>query len=72
MRPAQLVEEHQPKPDLSRLTEVEAKPPEPLTGEDEDYEYQQPNLSDITVSKRPNKSWSEYLEIIESDDWPLV
>uniref|UniRef100_UPI0013E8B611 hypothetical protein n=1 Tax=Vibrio sp. 624788 TaxID=1234362 RepID=UPI0013E8B611 len=72
VRPAQLVEEYQPKPDLSWLVDFEAKPPEPLTGEDEDHEYQQPNLSDINVSNRPSKSWGYYLEIVESDDWPLV
>ena len=72
VRPAQLVEEYQPKPDLSWLDDFEAKQPEPLTGEDEDHEYQQPNLSDINVSKRPSKSWGYYLDIVESDDWPLV
>ncbi|SBS65518.1 replication endonuclease [Vibrio atlanticus] len=71
VRPAQLVEEYQPKPDLSWLDDFEAKQPEPLTGEDENHEYQQPNLSDITVSKRPSKSWADYLEIIESDEWPI-
>ncbi|WP_246859784.1 replication endonuclease [Vibrio crassostreae] len=72
VRPAQLVEEYQPKPDLSWLEQFEVKISEDLTGEDEDYEYQQPNLSEITVSQRQNKSWADYLEIIESDDWPLV
>ncbi|MGF1710115.1 replication endonuclease [Vibrio kagoshimensis] len=56
VRPAQLVEEYKPKEDLSWLEEFEAKPPEPLTGEDEDHKYQQPDLSHFT----------------EVDDWPLV
>ncbi|MEZ9338711.1 replication endonuclease [Vibrio splendidus] len=56
VRPAQLVEEYQPKPDLSWLHEFEVKPPGPLTGEDDDYEYEQPNLSFFP----------------EIDEWPLI
>ncbi|MFS1878831.1 replication endonuclease [Vibrio splendidus] len=56
VRPAQLVEEYQPKPDLSWLDELEVKPPGPLTGEDDDYEYEQPNLSFFP----------------ETDEWPLI
>ncbi|MFA0026708.1 hypothetical protein AB4369_27830, partial [Vibrio sp. 10N.261.49.A5] len=39
VRPAQLVEEYQPTPDLSWLDDFEAKQPEPLTGEDKDHQY---------------------------------
>ncbi|NOH82830.1 replication endonuclease [Vibrio sp. 03-59-1] len=71
-RPAQLVEEYEPKPDLSWLDDFEVKQPEPLTGEDEDYEYEQPDLSEFSTSNRQRKSWAAYRSIIESDDWPLV
>ncbi|MGF1842474.1 replication endonuclease [Vibrio clamense] len=70
-RPAQLVEQYEPKPDLSWLDDFEAKPSEPLTGEDEDHEYEQPGLSEFSTSSRQNKSWGDYLSIIDSEKWPL-
>ena len=53
--PVQLVEEYQPKPDLNWLEQFEVKISEDLTGEDGDYEYQQPELSIFP----------------DGDDWPL-
>jgi len=47
---------YQPKPDLNWLDDFEAKPPEPLTGDDDDYEYEQPNLSFFP----------------ETAEWPLI
>ncbi|MDN3697024.1 replication endonuclease [Vibrio cortegadensis] len=71
-RPAQLVEKYEPKPDLSWLDDFEAKPPEPLTGEDEDHEYEQPDLSEFSTSNRQRKSWAAYRSIIATEEWPLA
>ncbi len=56
VRSAQLVEEYRPKPDLSWLDDFKAKQPGPLAGEDDDYEYEQPNLSFFP----------------ETAEWPLI
>lgn len=65
------------EPDQTEQEEMKPRSPSDIEFLDTDYddnefEYQQPDLALFGTTDRQNKPWSQYMDELDHDDWPLA
>ncbi len=65
------------EPDQNQQTETKPRSPSDIdmfdtNYDDNEFDYQQPDLALFGTTERQNKPWAKYMDELDHDDWPLA